>query len=247
MRRVPSVEILDAGLLSSGELHGNLNDLWRINRWLGGVSGSLHLLSRFLERTGKRRLRVLEVGAGDGRLAGHLRQALRGRGVSAEFFTLDRRLRHLLEGRPGREGVHPVVADALALPFAAGAFDLATCNLVLHHFSGEQALVLLRALGRVARQAVLINDLERHWLAYGLIRVAPWFWRNRVSRLDGLASVRQAYTERELEELAAAAGFRDFEVHRIVPFRLGLVLWNAQAPEARSSPRAEWSETSCSR
>jgi len=219
------VELLDRGLADQNELRGNLDDLWRINRYLGGVSGSLRLLERVFRRTRKRRLRVLEVGAGDGRLGGRLRQELQGRGIAAEFVVLDCRLSHLQVGPRAVEGVHPVVADARALPFPERSFDVATCNLFLHHFSGDSALALLRGLARVARDAVLVNDLNRNWLPYLFIRWAPWFWRERVSRLDGMASVRQAYTHAELEALAASAGFDDFEVHRMAPFRLGLVVW----------------------
>src|SRR5579859_6186939 len=225
MRRVTSIEILDQGLASREELAGNLNDLWRINRYLGGVACSRRLLGRFFERAPRLHLRVLEVGAGDGRLAARLRRDLDRQGIAAEFVVLDKRLDHLLAGNCFADGLRPVVADTLHLPFAEGSFDLATCNLLFHHFSGGSALAMLRSLAAVVRGAVLINDLERHWLAYLFVRFAPLFWRERVSRLDGMASVRQAYTRPELEGIARAAGFRDFEVHRIAPYRLGLVLW----------------------
>ncbi|HEY6291640.1 MAG TPA: methyltransferase domain-containing protein [Terriglobia bacterium] len=239
MRRITSVELLDLGLLKPDEVQGNLDDLWRINRYLGGVSGSLSLLGRYFRRTGRRRLRVLDVGAGDGRLAGSLRRELRHWGIEAEFFVLDCRLSHLEVGRPVTEGLHPVVANAVALPFRERSFDLVTCNLFLHHFSGERALALLGALGSVARDAVVINDLARHWLPFLFVRVAPWFWRHRASRLDGMASVRQAYTRSELEELASAAGFGDFEVYPMAPFRLGLTLWNTPSPAAENRVKAE--------
>jgi ubiquinone/menaquinone biosynthesis C-methylase UbiE len=225
MRRVPSVELLDYDVGSPDEVRMQLDDLWRINRWLGGVSSNLRLLGRFFQRTGKHPVRVLEVGAGDGRLAGRLGRELRRQGIQSEFVVLDRRLSHLLLGLPDARGLHRLAADALALPFPDGTFDLATCNLFFHHFSGEAALRLLRALGSVAREAVLVSDLARHWLPYLFIRTAPCVTRNPMSRQDGAASVRQAYTRKELGELAAAAGFTDFEVFRLAPFRLGLVIW----------------------
>jgi len=239
MRRVTSVELLDLGFLTPGEVRANLDDLCRINRYLGGVSGSLRLLGRCLDRTGKRRARVLDVGAGDGRLAGRLRRELRRQGIEAEFFVLDCRLTHLQVGHPLADGLRAVAANALAMPFPEGSFDFVICNLFLHHFSGEQARALLRELSAVARHALVINDLERHWLPFLFIAVAPWFWRQRVSRLDGIASVRQAYTRSELEELAATAGFQHFEVRRMAPFRLGLTVWKTPAPAARNLLKAE--------
>ena len=47
MLRVPSQEWLDDDLGTPEEIQQSFDDLWRINRWLGGVSGCLHLLDRY--------------------------------------------------------------------------------------------------------------------------------------------------------------------------------------------------------
>jgi SAM-dependent methyltransferase len=225
MRRVTTAEWLDDDRGTPAEIRASLADLWRINRRLGGVSTSLRLLEHFFARTGPHAVRVLDVGAGDGRLAARLGQALALRGRAAEFFALDRHWTHLASGNPAAAGLQPVVGDALRLPFGPASFDLVMCNLFLHHFSGRRAARLLQSLAAVARQAVLVNDLERHWMPYIFIRCAYPFARSRITRHDGPASVRQAYTRRELAALARAAGFEDFEVMRLPPFRLGLLLW----------------------
>ncbi|HEV2379940.1 MAG TPA: hypothetical protein VG206_09120 [Terriglobia bacterium] len=68
------------------------------------MSGCLHLLARVFRRTGRRPLRVLEVGAGDGRLAGRVRQELRGQGIEADLFVLDRRMKHLQAAHSRSDG-----------------------------------------------------------------------------------------------------------------------------------------------
>ena len=251
MRRVTCSELLDEDRGTPCEVQGSLDDLWRINRWLGGVSSTLQLLEGFVARAGVHPVRILDVGAGDSRLAGRLGVELRKRGVQAEFTVLDRRLTHLraahqlprcrqdggatLAGvpQPRPEGVSgSVVADVLALPFANGSFNVVMCNLFFHHFSGRLAQQVLSRLAAVASEALVISDLERHWLPYLFIRYTPWFARSPITRHDGPASVRQAYTLDELAAVAAAAGFTDFEVRRFVPFRLGLTLWKTQLPVA---------------
>jgi len=229
MRREISSELLDMDLGTPREVAESLDDLWRMNRWLGGVSSSLRLLDCFLARTGRRSIDVLEVGAGDARLGARLQQVLLQRGVRAKFVVVDRSLRHLQNGSALSRGLQPVAADALRLPFPEDKFDLATCNLFFHHFSGEQAVALLRSLMAVSKLAVLVNDLERHFVPYLFIRIARMFTRSRLTRHDAPASVRQAYTREELVDLTAAAGFADFEVRRLLPFRLGLTLWKTPA------------------
>lgn len=86
---------------------------------------------------------------------------------------------------------------------------------------------MLRCLAEVAADVVLINDLERHPLPYFFIRFALPFARSRVTRHDGPASVRQAYTRGELSTMVRQAGFSNFEIERLAAFRLGLTLWKA--------------------
>ncbi len=225
MRRVPSQEWLDDDLGTPEELRQSFDDLWRINRWLGGVSGCLRLLERFFLRTGSEHVRILDVGSGDSRLAAHLQEELARRNWSAEFVAIDRRLNHLMNGNHSGGEVSRVAGEALDLPFRAESFDVVMCNLFLHHFSGGEARKVLQCLARAASKALLINDLERHPLPYFFIRVALPFARSRVTRHDGAASVRQAYTPKELGELARQAGFSKFEVERLPAFRMGLTVW----------------------
>ncbi len=224
MRRVCSTELLDEDVGTPREIAVSLDDLWRINRWLGGVSGCLRLLLRAMAAKQLRHARILDVGAGDGRMAARLKSELAARNIHVDIQTLDRRVSRF-RGANSIDGVRPVAADALALPFRPGSFDFVMCNLFLHHFSGSAAEKLLRSLCLPARHAVLVNDLERHALPYWFIRCALPFARSRITRNDGPASVRQAYTGAELRELAQRAGFGHFEVERMAAFRLGMILW----------------------
>lgn len=225
MHRVPSQEWLDDDLGTSEDIRKSFDDLWRINHWLGGVSGCLRLLDRYFSRRGSRHARILDVGAGDSRLAAHLQSELASRNRSVEFVALDRRLSHLRNGNHSPRMLSRVAADVAHLPFAEKSFDVVMCNLFLHHFSEDETVVLLRQFAGIASDAVLVNDLERNLLPYLFIRVAWPFARSLITRHDGAASVRQAYTRNELAALAVRAGFANFEVERLPAFRLGLSLW----------------------
>ncbi|HKT10965.1 MAG TPA: methyltransferase domain-containing protein [Terriglobia bacterium] len=225
MRRVPSPEWLDDDFGTPEEIRQSFDDLWRINRWLGGVSGCLRLLERYFARRGSRSARILDVGSGDSRLAARLQSELARRHRSVEFVALDRRLSHLRNGNHSPRKPPRVAADVFNCPFVENSFDVVICNLFLHHFSGDEAVELLRRLAGIASDAVLINDLERHPLPFAFIRIAWPFARSRITRHDGAASVRQAYTRDELADLAGRTGFTGFEVERLPLFRLGLVLW----------------------
>jgi 2-polyprenyl-3-methyl-5-hydroxy-6-metoxy-1,4-benzoquinol methylase len=223
--RASSQEWLDDDLGTPEEIRQSFDDLWRINRWLGGVSGCLHLLDRYFARSGARHACILDVGAGDSRLAAHLQSELARSNRIVQFVALDRRISHLRNGNRSPGKISQVAAEIFQLPFAAERFDVVICNLFLHHFSEDEAVELLRRLAGIASRAVLINDLERNLLPYVFIRLAWPFARSRITRHDAAASVRQAYTKEELADLATRAGFTDFEVERLPAYRLGLALW----------------------
>ena len=94
------------------------------------------------------------------------------------------------------------MADALALPFADGAFDLVSCSLFAHHLDPLQLKQFVREGLRVSRRALLINDLVRHPLHLALVYAGFPIMRNRVAWLDGLTSVRRAYVPEEIRKHA---------------------------------------------
>jgi ubiquinone/menaquinone biosynthesis C-methylase UbiE len=98
-----------------------------------------------------------------------------------------------------------VRADASALPFRRGAFDVVTSGLLLHHLEPDAAVATLRDMAAVARGGVLVNDLLRTRLAWGLVWLATRLCAcHRFSRHDGPLSVRRAYSPDELRRLAEA-------------------------------------------
>lgn len=227
MRQRLTAELLDDDLGTPGEIRDGLQDLWRVNRYLGGLRSLRRLLEYVLRHASLREVRVLDVGAGSGEVGVWMQAWLERRGIAARVCVLDRRFSHLAGERP--PAVVPVVADALALPFPDQSFDLVTCNLFLHHFHGEAAAALLREMYRIAGTAVVISDLERSLWPWLVIRLAPRPLVGRLSRYDGPASVRQAYRPDELRRLFHEAGLPQPLLWRQWPYRLGALLWRKNA------------------
>jgi ubiquinone/menaquinone biosynthesis C-methylase UbiE len=99
-----------------------------------------------------------------------------------------------------------VAGDALQLPFADASIDIVTCSQVLHHFDDETAQRLLRECTRVAREAVVVADLRRSWLAVGGLWISSFaLGFHPVSRNDGIVSILRGYTARELRALISRA------------------------------------------
>src|SRR5580658_8823547 len=132
MQRVDAPEILDSDACSPGDVETTLRDIGRVNRWFGGVATTQKMVERVAQACGVKHFSLLEVAAGSGELPEIVRQRLARRGITLDVTLLDRARSHL--PRANRS----VVSDALALPFADGAFDLVSCNLFAHHLRPAQ-------------------------------------------------------------------------------------------------------------
>jgi hypothetical protein len=103
-----------------------------------------------------------------------------------------------------------------------------SCNLFAHHLQPEQLREFIREGLRVCRQAVLINDLVRHPLHLALVYASYPLMRNRVAWLDGLTSVRRAYTPAEIRQMIEKtfpAAAPRVEIFRNYLYRMGITVW----------------------
>jgi len=202
-------ELLDLGVGTAEEVTASLDDLWRLNRFLGGLRAlTTHLFPRLdllVEPA-----TVTDIGAGDGRVAASIAAWALGQHRAVRVVALDLSQRHL-----SRAKTHPVTtsnlsllqADATQLPFAPGTVDYYVSSLVLHHFTPEQAVALLRSAYQSARRGLVISDLTRGYLPLLGFRLAqPVLARSPITRYDGPVSIKRGYTPDELRLLAYEAG-----------------------------------------
>lgn len=224
-----AAELID-GPLDARLLAGNLRDLERVNRWLGGVHLSWRALLPYLRerRDASRPLTMLDVGTGAADIPRGLLQRAGRRRLVLEILATDVRaeiIEHARLRSPPTAGLEVRLAPAGPLAAADASFDIVHSSMVLHHLEPESAIAMLREMGRVARRAIIVNDLARAagwWLgALLLARVAT---RNRYTRHDGPLSVRRAYSPAELSTMAAQAGLcRRATVHALPGYRYALV------------------------
>lgn len=203
-----------------------LRDLGWINRFLGGHRViRTHLAPQLLPVS--KPIRILDVGTGFADIPRALVRWARERDLPVEVTALDQHARILELARrtcAGYPEVHVQRADALALPFPDGSFNVVLASLLLHHMEGHEPVRLLRELNRVARRAVIVNDLRRGRWPFLVTRVSlRLLSRSRFVHHDGPLSVRRGFLPHELLELAQAAGWMRARVSRQVFFRLALV------------------------
>jgi ubiquinone/menaquinone biosynthesis C-methylase UbiE len=229
LARAAGAEWMDEPDPDPVQLARSLGDLRRVNRWLGGTRVVLRHLARLVDVHPRPSWRILDVATGSADIPLSVARWARARGMRVEVVATDNHPTTLALAR-AHAAADPAVtvepANALALPFADGSFDVALCSTALHHFDAEADVVrVLRELDRVSRVGVVVNDLTRSRPALlGARLLAATLWRRHtLTRHDGPLSVRRAFTAAELRDLARKAGLQGARVHAHVPFRLALV------------------------
>lgn len=206
-----------------------LQGLRRINA-LSGAVGSLFTQIKALaaEQEHSRPLRVLDVacGGGDNSIALAERCQREGLAVQVDGCDLSQQAvtnacRHAA-GKPLQATFFQ--ADALRDPLPQD-YDVVVCSLFLHHLDDSAAVELLRRLGQSCRQLVLVNDLIRSPLGYGLAWAGcRLLSRSPIVHFDGPVSVQGAFRMDEALDLAIRAGLGGASIRRSWPERF-LLSW----------------------
>lgn len=233
MIRIVIPELLDEDAGTPREIADSLADLRTINRYFGGVHTMKELLLKVARSRQLGKLSWLDVGGGRGDLAVLAGQSLSQDGIELQPVMLDRELSHLAAASSAngfaassKNGSYPLVGgDALALPFKENSFDVVGSCLFIHHLEPQQVVQFVNEGLRVARHAVLINDLVRHPLHVALAYAGYTFYRSRITRHDSVASVRRAYTTAEIKEMLGRTSASRVDVATYFPFRMGVIAW----------------------
>ncbi len=221
--RKPAAELLDDDLGTPEEIAGALQSISFVNRWFGGNRVHRLLFEQILQ--GRSHLDVLEIAAGRAVPLAAASLAFQRRGITLNTTLLDLNRSHLPTAwPPSLPSPRLIQGNALAIPLPDKSVDVVSSCLFLHHLAPEQAAAVLRESIRVARVAVLVNDLNRTRIHYALARLFSNVDRSRLSAYDGPVSVRQAHSYAELRTMLQATGCR-FTLRRRFLYRLAALLW----------------------
>ena len=210
---------MDAPDLSSATYAAVVADLARVNTVTLAARPTLAFLDRVA--TGGR-IKLLDVGFGDGDVLRRIARWAAKRGVEAELVGVDLNPRSQAAARahtPAGSSIRYLTGHYADL--AGEGWDVVISSLVAHHMTRGELVAFLGFMQTEARLGWLVNDLHRHAFAfYGwplLAGVARW---HPIVRHDGRLSIARSYRPGEWSSLLAEAGVNGARVYRVFPFRL---------------------------
>jgi 2-polyprenyl-3-methyl-5-hydroxy-6-metoxy-1,4-benzoquinol methylase len=219
-QRLQASELMDADDLDPAIYAAVVADLANVNAVTLAARPTLAFIARAAK--GRERLKLLDVGFGDGDMLRRIARWAARRGLAIELAGVDLNPRSEAAARahtPPELAIRWITGDYAAL--GDEPWDCVISSLVAHHMSHAELVAFLRWMSAHARVGWLINDLERHGFAHRgfplLARVAGW---HRIVRLDGTTSIARSYRPDEWPPLLAEAGVGTTRVYRAFPFRL---------------------------
>jgi hypothetical protein len=85
------------------------------------------------------------------------------------------------------------------------------CTLALHHFSDEDAVIVLQRCRELSRKFVLVSDLRRGFcLQAGVYLLTALIFREPMTRYDARLSAVRGFSFLEMRDLALRAGWKNF-------------------------------------
>jgi 2-polyprenyl-3-methyl-5-hydroxy-6-metoxy-1,4-benzoquinol methylase len=206
------LEMMDRPQPVSIELERDLERLRQLNRWFG----SYGLISTFIRRwiIPGAKLRVVDLATGSGDIPRLLVDHARRIGARIEVDAVDRQAATLEIARKLSVGYPEISyheANILEWDCPQG-YDIALCSLVLHHFSDDDAVKLLRRCRELSNRFVLVSDLRRGFLLKtGVHMLTALIFRESMTRFDARLSAQRAFSFGEMGELAIRAGWQNFK------------------------------------
>ncbi len=228
-KRSEEAEIMDDFELKGEELEQTLNDLEKINKWLGGNKITLDGIQLLLKDIPKATIiRIADVGCGSGAVLREIANWGRNQKFDLELIGIDANP-YAIEIAQRKSDYYPEIKfEALNIfseAYKKQEYDIVLCTLTLHHFKNEEILELLTIFKNQSRLGIVINDLQRSKVAYVLFQAfCRVFINNEIARKDGLTSILRGFKKKDLSELSEKIPARKHKIQWKWAFRYRWIL-----------------------
>ncbi len=204
-------ELMDRPQPVSAELERDLKNLRQLNRWFGSHRLVLHFVRRWIKPGDQ--IRIVDLATGSGDVPRVIVDQARKIGAKVEINALDRQSATLdIARRLSADYPEISYLEANLLEWQpSDRYDIVLCSLVLHHFSDDDAVRVLRRCRELSQRFILVSDLRRGWLATaGVYLLTALIFREPMTKYDARLSAARAFSFAELGELAQTAGWTKF-------------------------------------
>jgi 2-polyprenyl-3-methyl-5-hydroxy-6-metoxy-1,4-benzoquinol methylase len=213
-------ELMDRDDIPFDAMAQTLKELNIINTRLGGHAITLQGIKKL--HTGSSSLVICEIGCGGGdNLVAIHKYCLR-KNIPVEFIGIDMNAECIAFAKQQNPQLpcQWICSDYEKVNFGEHKPGIIFSSLFCHHFTNEQLIDMLQWLTINSRQGFFINDLQRHWLAYYLIKyITKFFSKSYLVKNDACLSVSRGFHKKEWQQLFQQAGISNYTIQWKWAFR----------------------------
>ncbi|WP_299362972.1 methyltransferase domain-containing protein [Winogradskyella sp.] len=204
--RSDATEIMDDFSMKGELLRDTLDKLGKINKWLGGNRITLKGVEQLLIGQPKDKIyTIVDLGCGHGDILRLVADFGKKRGYNFKLIGIDANKDAIDYATELSKDYNEIIFENLDIfsnEFQELEFDIVLSTLFLHHFNEKEILSLLRTISNSANLGIVVNDLHRSNVAYGLFRLLSLVISNPMIVQDGLTSILRAFKREELENFS---------------------------------------------
>ena len=204
--RSNATELMDDFSMKGELLRDTLDKLGSINKWLGGNRITINGIKQLLANRPKEKLfTIIDLGCGHGDILRLVADFGRKKGYNFKLIGVDAN-QDAVDYAKDLSINYPEISfrneDIFSEKFQDLNFDIALTTLFLHHFKEDEIVGLLSKLTNKATIGMVVNDLQRSEIAYGLFKLLGIVISNDMIKQDGLTSILRAFKRKELEQIS---------------------------------------------
>jgi len=204
--RSSATELMDDFSMKGELLRDTLDKLGKINKWLGGNNVTLDGLKQLLKHQPRNKTcTIVDLGCGHGDILRLIADYGRKHNFSFNLIGIDANqdaIDYAVELSDDYDELSFKNLDIFSEEFQQLDYDIVLSTLFLHHFNQDEIHTLLKKTSSKANLGIVINDLHRNKIAYGLFKLLGLVISNHMIVQDGLTSILRAFKREELENMS---------------------------------------------
>jgi len=220
-------ELIDADNIPFADIAQNLKELNFINTWLGGHAITIEGVKQLFLPNKKQT--ICEIGCGGGDNLYAIYRWCKKKNIQADFIGIDMKA-ECIEFAKQQYSELPcqwVCSDYQQIEFKENGPSIIFSSLFCHHFTDKQLTQMFFWLKQNSKTGFFINDLQRHWLAYYLIKwLSKFFSKSYLLKNDAPLSVSRGFTRKEIKSLLNEAGIKSYSLKWKWAFRWLIIVNN---------------------
>lgn len=208
-------ELLDKPDIPFAHIRRNMQELDFINRHLGGhnitLDGIVAIIQRGLHFS--QPLRITEIGCGGGDNLRAIKTWAQNINLKVQLTGIDVNAECIEYAQSVKEnsGIQFTHSDYRSIKNIDA--DIIFSSLFCHHFTNEELIEQLRWMEVNSRLGFFINDLHRHILAWGSIKLLTrLFSRSYLVKNDAPLSVQRSFVRADWQYLLQQAGIKKYTI-----------------------------------